>query len=37
MTRRISATIPDAAIDTAEDNLRGILTQAIEHAPHHGG
>lgn len=29
----ICATIPDAAIDTAEKNLRDILTLAIEHTP----
>jgi len=31
----ISATIPDTAIDTAENNLHDILTLAIQHTPAH--
>lgn len=33
MTHTICATIPDSAIDTAEKNLRDILTLAIEYHP----
>lgn len=32
---RIAATLPDAAIDAAESNVRGILAEAIEYAPPH--